>query len=158
MYGHEDNVREQIVEEYRGDVERLLRYLPWLSKKSGADVSTMYTGDGEKPLIPIPVFDSTLLAFVKEAEKTKFVDKNYPYVYSRNNIKTHEDEIRLMKSAKITDLKIIKGVLSKYILGGRTKAALWSEGVDAGIYVCALDCLNKLFFSNTKDGSKMLRY
>ena len=46
MYGHEDNIREQIVEEYRGDVERLLRYLPWLSKKSGADVSTMYTGDG----------------------------------------------------------------------------------------------------------------
>lgn len=158
MYGKEDTIREQIIEEYRGDVERLLKYLPWLSKKKGNDVSTMYTGDEEKPLIPIPVFDSTLLAFVKEAEKTKFVDKNYPYVYSRNNIKTHEDEIRLLKNAKITDLKLFTGIISKYVLGGKTKASLWAEGVDSGVLVVALECLNKLFFSNTKDGSKMLRY
>lgn len=158
MYGQEDNIREQIVEEYRDDVVKLIKYLPWLSKKSGKDVSSMYTGDEEKPLIPIPVFDSTLLAFIKDAEKTKFVDKNYPYVYTRNNIKTHEDEIKLMESAKITDLKIIKAVLSKYVLGGKTKATLWSEGVDSGVFVKALECLNVLFFTNTKDGSKMLRY
>lgn len=158
MYGQEDNIREQIVAEYRDDVVLLLKYLPWLAKKSGKDVSSMYTGDSEKPLIPIPVFDSTLLAFIKDAEKTKLVDKNYPYIYSRNNIKTHEDEIRLMNSAKITDLKFIKGVLSKYVLGGKTKAALWAEGVDSGVFVTALDCLNRLFFTNTKDGSKMIRY
>ena len=158
MYGQDDTIREQIVEEYRDDVLKLLKYLPWLSKKSGKDVSSMYTGDEEKPLIPIPVFDSTLLAFVKEAEKTKFVDRNYPYVYTRNNIRTHEDEIRLIESAKITDLKIIKAVISKYVLGGKTKAALWTEGVDSGALVKALEQLNKLFFSNTKDGSKMLRY
>lgn len=158
MYGQEENIREQIIEEYRDDVVKLIKYLPWLSKKSGKDVSTMYTGDEEKPLIPIPVYDSTLLAFIKDAEKTKFVDRNYPYVYSRNNIKSHDDELRLIRSAKITDLKILKGILSKYILGGRTKAALWSEGVEAGIYVALLDSLNRLFFSNTKDGSKMLKY
>lgn len=158
MYGQEDNIREQIVEEYRDDVVKLIRYLPWLSKKTGSDVSSMYTGDAEKPLIPIPVFDSTLLQFVREAEKTKFVDRNYPYVYSRNGIKTHEDELRYIKNAKITDLKILKGIFSKYVLGGKTKAALWSEGVDSGIFVAVLDCLNRLFFSNTKDGSKMLRY
>lgn len=158
MYGHEDTVREQIVEEYRSDVELLLKYLPWLSKKSGKDVSSMYTGDAEKPVIPIPVYDTTLLAFIKDVEKTKFIDRNYQYIYSRNNIRTHEDEIRLMENAKITDLKFIKGCLSKYVLGGRTRSVLWSEGVDAGIYVTALSCLNKLFFSNTKDGSKMLRY
>ena len=158
MYGMEDNIREQIVEEYRDDVVVLLKYLPWLSKKSGKDVSSMYTGDAEKPLIPIPVFDSTLLAFIKDAEKTKFIDRNYPYVYSRNGIKTHEDEIRLLQNAKITELKFIKGILSKYVLGGRTKAALWSEGVDSGVFVTALESLNKLFFTNTKDGSKMIRY
>ena len=118
----------------------------------------MYTGDEEKPVIPIPVYDSTLLAFIKEVQNTKFVDRNYPYVYSRNNIKSHDDELRLIKNAKISDLKILKGILSKYILGGRTKAALWSEGVEAGIYVAVLDSLNKLFFANTKDGSQMLRY
>lgn len=158
MYGMEDNVREQIVEEYRDDVIVLLRYLPWLSKKSGKDVSSMYTGEGDKKVIPIPVFDSTLLAFIKDAEKTKFIDRNYPYVYSRNGIKTHEDEIRLLKNAKITDIKYFKGVLSKYVLGGRTKASLWSEGVESGVIVTALECLNKLFFSNTKDGSQMIRY
>lgn len=158
MYGQEDNIREQIIEEYRDDVLKLLKYLPWLASKAGKDVSTMYTGDENTEVIPIPVFDSTLLAFVKEAEKTKFVDKNYPYVYSRNNIKTHEDEMRMLEAAKITDLKIIKGIISKYVLGGRTKAALWSEGVTSGIFEKALSCLNKLFFTNTKDGSKMIRY
>ncbi|MDO4188851.1 MAG: hypothetical protein Q4D29_07650 [Lachnospiraceae bacterium] len=158
MYGMEDNIREQIVEEYRDDVVTLLKYLPWLAKKSGKDVSAMYTGDGDKQVIPIPVFDSTLLAFIKDAEKTKFIDRNYPYVYSRNGIKTHEDEIRILNNCKITDLKFIKGILSKYVLGGKTKAALWAEGVDSGVFVTALECLNKLFFSNTKDGSKMIRY
>jgi len=158
MYGKDDTLREQIIEEYRGDVEKLIRYLPWLTKKSGKDVSTMYTGDETHQVIPIPVFDSTLLQFVKEAEKTKFVDKNYPYVYSRNNIKTHEDEIRLLRQAKLTDLKIIKGIISKYVLGGRTKASLWAEAVDSGVMEEALATLNKLFFSNTKDGSQMLRY
>lgn len=158
MYGQEDNIREQIIEEYRDDVVRLLRYLPWLSKKSGNDVTSMYTGDEEHKVIPIPVFDSTLLSFVKEVEKTKFADRNYPYVYSRNNIKTHDDEIRLLNNAKITDLKLFKGILSKYVLGGKTKASLWAEGVDSGVFEAALSCLNRLFFTNTKDGSKMLRY
>lgn len=158
MYGQDENLREMIIEEYQGEVAALLRYLPWLSKKSGADVSSMYTGDGENKVIPIPVFDSTLLAFIKEAEKTKFMDRNYPYVYSRNRIYTHEDEIRMLKNAKITDIKIFKGILSKYVLGGRTKAALWSEGVEAKIFFTALDQLNKLFFSNTSDGKQMIRY
>lgn len=158
MYGKDDTLREQIIEEYRPDVERLIKYLPWLSKKSGKDVSTMYTGDEQNKVIPIPVFDTTLLQFIKEAEKTRFVDRNYPYVYSRNGIKTHEDEIRLLKNAKITDLKLITGIISKYVLGGRTKASLWSEGVDSGVLEEALATLNRLFFSNTKDGSQMLRY
>lgn len=158
MYGQEDNLREQIIEEYRDDVVRLLKFLPWLSKKSGKEVASMYTGDGEMQVIPIPVFDSTLLSFVKEVEKTKFSDRNYPYVYSRNNIKTHEDEIRILKEAKITDMKVFRGILSKYVLGGKSKASLWAEGVDSGIFETALSCLNILFFTNTKDGSKMIRY
>lgn len=158
MYGQEENIREQIIEEYQGDAAKLLRYLPWLSKKQGNDVSSMYTGDGEMQVIPIPVFDSTLLAFVKEAEKTKFVDRNYPYVYSRNRIQTHEDEIKLLRNAKITDIKIIKGIFSKYILGGRTKASLWTEGVEARIFFEVLDTLNRLLFTNTADGKQMVRY
>lgn len=158
MYGHDDTMREMIIDDYRSDVEKLLKYLPWLAKQKEKKVSSMYTGEGDKQTIPIPVYDSTLLAFVKEIEKTKFCDKNYPYVYSRNNIKNHDDEIRLMKSAKIGDMKLFQGILSKYALGGKSKAVLWSEGVESGIFLAALECLNVLFFTNTKDGSQMLRY
>lgn len=158
MYGQEENTREMIIEEYQDEVAKLLRYLPWISKKSGADVSSMYTGDGDVKVIPIPVYDSTLLAFIKEAEKTKFMDRNYPYVYSRNHIVTHEDEIRMLKNAKITDIKLFKGILSKYVLGGRTKAALWSEGVESKVFFTALEQLNYLFFTNTADGKQMVRY
>ena len=158
MYGHDDTLREQTIEEYRDDVLRLIKYLPWISGKSGKDVSAMYTGDEKIQVIPIPVYDSTLLAFIKDAEKTKFIDRNYPYVYSRNSIKTHEDEIRLLESATLADLRIFKGVISKYVLGGRTRASVWSEGVESGVLKVALDCLNKLFFTNTKDGAQMLRY
>lgn len=158
MYGQEDSLREQIYEDYKDDVLKLIKYLPWLSKKSGKDVSSMYTGDDKIQVIPIPVFDSTLLAFVKDAEKTKFIDRNYPYVYTRNGIRTHEDELKMLKDAKITDIKVFKAVLSKYVLGGKTKASMWAEGVDSGVLVAALDGLNRVFFSNTKDGSQMLRY
>ena len=48
--------------------------------------------------------------------------------------------------------------LSKYILGGKTKASLWAEAVDSGVLEEVLATLNKLFFTNTKDGSQMLRY
>lgn len=158
MYGQDDNLKDQIYETYKDDVLKLIKYLPWLSKKSGKDVTSMYTGDEKIQVIPIPVFDSTLLAFVKEAEKTQFIDKNYPYVYTRNNIRTHADELKMIQNAKITDIKIFKAVLSKYVLGGKSKASLWAEGVDSGVFVAALDALNKLFFTNTKDGSQMLRY
>lgn len=158
MYGHDDTLREQTIEEYRDDVLKLIKYLPWFASKAGKEVSSMYRGDDKIKVIPIPVYDSTLLAFIKDAEKTKFIDRNYPYVYSRNSIKTHEDEIRLLESATLADLRIFKGVISKYVLGGRTRASVWSEGVESGVLKVALDCLNKLFFTNTKDGAQMLRY
>lgn len=156
MLIREENQKEQIIAEYKDDVVRLLRYLPWLSSKSGKDVTAMYTGDEKIQVIPIPVFDSTLMAFIKEVEKTKFADRNYPYVYSRNHIRTHEDEIRMLRNAKITDMKLFRGIISKYVLGGRTKAALWAEGVDSGIYTEALMRLNDLFFANTKESTVLL--
>jgi len=158
MYGHDDTLREQTIEEYRDDVLKLIKYLPWLASKSGKEVSSMYRGDDKMQVIPIPVYDSTLLAFIKDAEKTKFMDRNYPYVYSRNNIKTHEDEVKLLQSATLADIRIFKGVISKYVLGGRKRSVVWADGVESGVLEVALACLNKLFFSNTKDGSQMLRY
>ena len=31
--------RRQVVQEYKADVEKLIRYLPWLEEKSGSNVS-----------------------------------------------------------------------------------------------------------------------
>ena len=33
MYGQEQNLREQIIEEYRDELTKLLRYLPFLEKR-----------------------------------------------------------------------------------------------------------------------------
>ena len=67
MYGQEQNVREMMLEQYTADVERLVRYLPWLKTAKEKGVESTYEGEGKETLLAIPVFDSTLLAFVKEA-------------------------------------------------------------------------------------------
>lgn len=145
MYGEDASLREQIVMEYRADLEKLLRYLPFLDKKSGKDVQTFYEGDGTYKLIPVPVYDSTLLAFVKEAKTTKFMNRNYPYTYRRYRMDTPEDERARIEKCVLRDIDIIRGILSKYILGGQTKSYLWSAGVQERIYVTALDKMQKMF-------------
>lgn len=149
MYGQEQTTREMILEEYREDVEKLVKYLPWLLQKEAKDVSSYYEGDAGHTLIQIPVYDSTLLAFVKEAEKTKFMDKNYPYVYTRYKIKSCADERRLMEHAKIQDIDLFKGILSKYVLEGKRKASCWRDAVGEKIFSTALDSLKELFFNYT---------
>lgn len=145
MYGQEESLREQIVNEYRGDLERLLRYLPYLDKKTGKDVQNYYEGDGTFKVIPVPVYDSTLLQFVKEAQKTKFMFRNYPYTYRRHKMPTPADERKVIEKCMIRDIDVIRGILSKYILGGQTKGYMWSLGVEERIYVTALEHLRILF-------------
>ena len=63
--------RKKVVQEYKQDVERLIRYLPWLEEKSGSNVSETYTGSGiTEHSVAFPVYDSTLLGFVKEVQRT----------------------------------------------------------------------------------------
>ena len=38
--------RQQVVNEYRADVEKLARYLPWLESKNGMKVQQSYSGSG----------------------------------------------------------------------------------------------------------------
>lgn len=146
MYGQEQNSREMILDEYKADVEGLLRYLPWLHKISGQSVESYYEGNDGSLGFKVPVYDSTLLSFVKDAEKTKFVSKNYPYVYTRYQIKNSDDEIRLMKAAKIQEIDLFKAIISKYVLEGKRRGIVWSEAVSKGIFTTALDTLNDLFF------------
>lgn len=128
--------RQQIVKEYRAKAEPLLRYLPWLEQKEKGKMMNMYSGEGiGEHSLAIPVYDGTLMSFVKEAQRSGLLDRNYVYVYSRNRIRTVSDEKRAIEQAELKSFEILTGILSKYILGGMTKAALWAQGMEEGIFL-----------------------
>lgn len=138
----EADFREQMIAEYREEVEKYIKYIPWLQQKAGIEVSSIYKGDNiTAHSVAFPVYDGTLMNFVKEMSKSKFMDRNYPYVYSRNGIHNVRDEKRMIEKATIRDMGILGGILSKYVLGGMTKGTLWSEAVTEGIF---LDVLLKM--------------
>ena len=127
LYMHE------VANGYRPDVERLVRYIPWLETKAGTTTSSIYKGDGiGENSLPFPVYDSTLMSLVQDARRTNLLDRNYAYVYSRNHIRSVEDEQKLIERATIREMDVLKGILSKYILGGMTKGRVWTEGVANG--------------------------
>lgn len=128
--------RIQVVQEYKADVEKLIRYLPWLEEKSGSNVSETYSGSGiGEHSIAFPVYDSMLLGFVKEVQRTNLLDRNYRYIYSRNRIVTQKDELRAISNSDITRMDILKGILSKYVMGGMTKGRMWTEAVQNRIFL-----------------------
>lgn len=128
--------RQQIVDEYKPDVEKLIRYLPWLEEKAGKNVSETFEGSGIKESsITFPVYDSTLMSFIKEVQRTKLLDRNYVYVYSRNRIRTVSDELRVIDRSGIKDMDTLKGILSKYVMGGMTKGRLWTEAVQNRVFL-----------------------
>ena len=137
---------EEIIQYFRADADRLFRYLPWLQNKSGSAAYTKYSDERVTAnSISFPVYDSTLLAFVKEAGNTCFMDRNHVYVYSRNRLKTEKDELSLISRATIRNMDDLAGILSNYILGGRTKALLWNEGVQKGVYLALLLKMKEIF-------------
>ena len=151
MYGQETTLREQVVAEYRDELTKLLKYLPYFEKKSGKDVQNFYEGDENHKVIPVPVYDSTLLAFVKDAKKTKFITKNYPYIYRRWKMPNPKAERVAMECATIRDIDLFKGIISKYVLEGQTKSVMWTRGVEEGIFLTALNSLHKLIFDYGSD-------
>ena len=121
----------------RGDIEKLLKYIPWLESKSGESVSKVYSDNNlANTSVPFPVYDSTLLSFVNEANATSLMDKNYVYVYSH--------EKRAIDEAGVKDGDVLCGILSKYILSGMVKGNVWSLGVTEGIYLRVLKKMKSL--------------
>lgn len=131
--------RQQLVQEYKAAAEPLLAYLPWMEKNAGRTVSRNYQGQGvSKRSMSFPVYDATLMNFVKEAAASPFMNRNYVYVYTRNRIRSHEDEKRMISSAELKDWDILTGILSKYVLEGQHKATLWGEAVQEDIFLLVL--------------------
>ncbi len=148
MSEQEIGIKEAIIAKYSEDAKRLIPYLAWFEEKKGTDVAGIYDGEPGAKTIPVATYDAKLLAFVKLAKDTVLMDKNYPYVYSRNRIRNHEDELRLIEQARLTDIKEVCGIFSKYVLEGLRKGATWVDAVDAGIFLAVLRKL-KLFFERT---------
>ncbi|HAL02135.1 MAG TPA: hypothetical protein DCP07_02150 [Lachnospiraceae bacterium] len=123
----------EVVNKYKEDVVKLCKYLNYLEVKQGEKMYRNYENQ-ETPTMKFPVYDSTLLSFIKVAQTTKFINKNYVYTLSRKKLKTPEDEIKFIKSAQIMDMQALGDILSKYVLKGMTKGTLWSEGVSSGVF------------------------
>jgi len=125
----------QVLNLYREDVNKLAEYLSWLEDKSGKVISQIYSGDNiGASSVTFPVYDSMLMSFIKLAESTSLMDRNYRYVYTRNGIKTPEDALKFIDKANILQMDMLGGILSYYVLGGRSRAKLWSEGMDTAIF------------------------
>lgn len=128
-----------LVWEYRNKMEPLLKYIPWLTEKQGNKTGSIYDGEGlGENSVPVPVYDGTLMNFIREVQKAELTDRNYVYVYSRYQIRNTADERRLIKQATIKEMDILTGILSKYVLGGMTKASVWPQGVENGIFLRVL--------------------
>ena len=151
----EQNVefRQQMVEEYRAAAEPLFKYLPWMEKNAGRAVSRNYQGNGlSKNSMSFPVYEATLMNFVREAAASPLMNRNYVYVYTRNRIRNHADEKRLIAGAELKDWEILGGILSKYVLEGRTKATLWGEAVQVDIFLLVLRKMQEIIKYWSKKG------
>lgn len=141
--------REELLAKYSPEVQKLIKYIPWLQSKVGNSVSSTYTGDGlAAHSITFPVYDSTLLSFVKEAKKSPLMDRNYAYVYTRNGISTAKDERNMIAHVRLQDMHILWGIMSKYVLGGMTKSVMWAQGVEEGIFLQLLLKMKELIEFN----------
>lgn len=136
MENEDIEYRRRVVQEYKPDVEALVRYLSWLEEKAGRKVEETYSGSGiAEHSVAFPVYDSTLLNFVKTVQRTNLLDRNYRYIYSRHGIVTQKDELRAISGADITQMDVLKGILSKYVMGGMTKGRMWTEAVENRIFL-----------------------
>ena len=144
-----ENSIEDIVSRYRPEVDKLMPHLNWLRDNAKHEVAQSYSNSDLKSM-PFPVYDSNLLAFVKAAQSTNLLDRNYVYVYSRNRLAGPKDEILFIQGAQIQDMDDLAGILSKYILSGMTKGTVWAEGVYNGVLYMVVNKMDELlrFWSN----------
>lgn len=147
---------EEMVEYYKPDVDALAVYIPWLEQQKGKMAAQLYAGEGlDQHSVSFPVYDGTLMNFVREAQKSSLIDRNYVYAYSRNRIRTVEDEKRFIARATIREMGDLWGILSKYILKGMTKGTLWSEGVKNGVFLELLQKMTELIAFWDKEGARV---
>lgn len=126
---------QEMVEEYKTNVEEIAKFLPWLEAKNGENLMTSFKPENWGNTVAIPRYDATLLNFVKTLENSGRMNRNYDYVYKRYRIYDVADEISLTHRATIKDMDMLFAILSKYVIIGRTKGDVWKKGVENGVYL-----------------------
>ena len=139
-----ENSIDEIVVRYKADVMKLCRYVPWFESHAKETVQDTYSNESMEHTIPFPVYDSTLLSFVKEFQRTGLMDRNYAYVYSRNRLKNSADELNFIGNADIKNMEDICGILSRYVIEGNVRGSVWSEGVRNGVFCAALSKMREI--------------
>ncbi len=135
----------ELAAKYKQELTPLLRYLSWLEQHAGNNMSTNYNGlENGNNTMSFPIYDSTLLSFIKEAGKSSFMDKNYMYVYSRHNLKTPQQERDLIARATMQDWNVLCGILTRYVKGGMTQSYLWTQGMTESILYLTLAKMKEL--------------
>ncbi len=128
--------REDQVEYYRMEVQKLISYIPWLEQQKSKQAYNTYTGDGlAEHSLSFPVYDSTLLGFVKTAKSTLLMNRNFLYTYSKYRLRTTADELAFIRKAELKDMGDLGNILSNYILTGMRKGSMWSKGVESGVFL-----------------------
>lgn len=146
---------EDIIAYYNPEVEKIAKYLPWLESQLGGAAFSNFKEQGiEGSSVTFPVYDSNCLAFVRTCNSTGLMNRNYVYTYSRNRLKDASDERAYIARASIKEMGELWDILSKYILGGNTKATLWGEGVSNGVYVSVIKKMQELIAFWSKEGRK----
>ncbi len=135
----------ELAGKYKLELSPLLRYMHWLEQNAGKNLTTSYKAseDGMSTM-SFPVYDSTLLSFIKEAGKTSFMDKNYAYIYSRYRIQTPQQERDLIEKATMQEWNVLCGILTRYVRGGMTQSYLWTQGMTESILYLTLAKMKEL--------------
>ncbi len=135
----------ELAGKYKLELSPLLRYMHWLEQNAGKNLTTSYNaGENGMSTMSFPVYDSTLLSFIKEAGKTSFMDKNYAYIYSRYRIQTPQQERDLIEKATMQDWNVLCGILTRYVRGGMTQSYLWTQGMTESILYLTLAKMKEL--------------
>ena len=128
----------QLIASYRRPLEPFFRYIPWFSERVNKKQGQFFDGEDISGTIPIAVYDSTLLNFVRGMQETGLMDRNYPYIFRKYYLNTVFDERALIERCGLTEVDVILGIMAKYVLGGMTRGVLWNEAVEEGIFYLGL--------------------
>ena len=141
----ENLYRQEKIQKYTAVFKNLFRYIPWLIEKKGQNTSHIYENEElNRSSIPVRVYDSTLLSLVKELNATGLMSRNYVYTFSRNMLRTVQDEKRWIAAAQLKNIEDVFDIMAKYVLGGMTRGNLWTDAIENGIFLDALIKIKEL--------------